>query len=769
MATMTAPAQERSTAGPGPTVPRRSSGGLPRPHLGALPAHIGLALATGAGGVALALSYASPRTLLVVLTACAAASVLLTLLLRSRFSALRTVLVGVPVPLAAVLVGALWIPGEGSGVLRGAGEALLHSGARILTSTAPTPLSVDTLTLPLLATWLTGTAAALAWCAERRALALLPGLLLLVGAVVLNGPAAPPGFPSIALLGVAAVLVMSVRAGNTAHGTTGSPALGIQVDERPAGPSRIRDTAVTSAICVLTAATAVFGGPFLLAGWAAEPGDPRAVMTPPLDPHAALNPLSYLPGWAAEPDEPLITVESGEPVELRWVALADFTGTTWLPESGYRNADRILPEPVPPPPGAREVSAHITVGDDLPGSWAPVVGAPRQVGLDALGYDALTGTVVTMDGDVAGHSYDVVGAVADWSTADPSRSVPPVGDVYDLYRDLPPGAPPILDEVVSAIASEGDYYHRARAIADYLRDSHTFDPETSGGHGYAHVDALLAAPGATGGGGTSEQFASAFAMLARAAGLPSRVAVGFAPGTRVGEGQYEVRTGDAYAWGEVYFDGLGWVPFHVTPGGEDDTGSGQSPEGGDSSDGPEAEELGGSSGAQEQGETGSGSANSGGGAWWWAAVGAGVPALLVLLVPVLRLLRRARRLGSGPPAARVLGAWRELRDGLRLGRAHRPAGATVTETVATARALVPSGTTVSGLDRLANAVNGAGFGAGAGIDDGVAAEAADTVRAHQRALRRGRPRFGRLTWWFDPRPLFWRDGPTDVRQRRGRR
>ncbi|WP_017586192.1 transglutaminase-like domain-containing protein [Nocardiopsis ganjiahuensis] len=769
MATMTAPAPERSTTRPAPSAPRRGPAGAFRPRLGMLAAHIGLVLSTGAGGVALAFSYASPRTLLAVLTVCAAASVVLALLLRSRFSALRTVLTGVPLPLTAVLVSAVWIPGEGDGALRGAGEALLHSGARILTSTAPTPLSVDTLTLPLLATWLTGTATALVWRAERRALALFPGLLLLVGAVVLNGPAAPPGFPSIALLGVAAVLVMSVRPANAAHGAAGSAALGIQVDERPAGPSRVRDTAVTGAICVLTATTAVFGGPFLLAGWAAEPGDPRAVMTPPLDPHAALNPLSYLPGWAAEPDAHLITVESENPVELRWVALADFTGTTWLPESGYRNADRILPAPVPPPPGAEEVSARITVGDDLPGSWAPVVGAPRQVGLDDLGYDALTGTVVTMDGDVAGRSYEAVGDVADWGTADPSRSAPPIGDVYDLYRDLPPGAPPILDEVVSAIASEGDYHHRARAIADYLRDSHTFDPETSGGHGYAHVDALLAAPGGQGGGGTSEQFASAFAMLARAAGLPSRVAVGFAPGTPDGEGRYEVRTGDAHAWGEVYFDGLGWVPFHVTPGGEDDTGSGQSPEGGDSSDGPEAEELGGSSGPQNQGDTGSGNGNDDGDAWGWAAFAAGIPITLVLLVPVLRLVRRARRLGSGPPADRVLGAWRELRDALRMSRVHLAPGNTVTETVAAARVLASSGTPASGLDQLADAVNSAGFGGGSGIDAAVAAGTADTVRAHQRALRRGRPRFGRLTWWFDPRPLFWRDGPSDHRRRRGRR
>ncbi|WP_431870682.1 DUF3488 and transglutaminase-like domain-containing protein [Nocardiopsis eucommiae] len=754
MATMTAPAPERSEparpAGPGPS---------------ALPARAGLVLSTAAGGVVVSASYASTGTLLAVLAACSVVSVAVALLLRSRYDALRAVLTGVPLPLVCVVAASAWVPGQGDGVLLGAGEALLHSGARILTSTAPTPLTVDTLALPLLATWLTGTATALAWRAERRALALLPGLVLLVGAVVLNGPVAPPGFTAIGLLGVAAVLVMSGRAATGAPSTTGSPSLGIQVDHRPSGPSPVRDAVVTGLICVITATLAVLGGPALLAGWTTEPGDPRAVLTPPMDPQQALNPLSHLPAWAAEPEEHLLTVESDRPLELRWVALADFTGTTWLPESGYRNADQVLPAPVPPPPGADgDVTARISVSEDLPGSWAPVVGAPRRVGLDSLGYDALTGTVVTRDGAVAGRDYEVVGTVADWSGVDLSRSAPPVGDVYELYRELPPGAPPILDEVVAAIAAEGDYHHRARAIADYLRDSHTFDPETPGGHGYAQVDALLAAPGGQGGSGTSEQFASAFALLARAAGLPSRVAVGFAPGTERGEGEYEVRTGDAHAWGEVYFDGVGWVPYHVTPGGQDDGGADDSPENEDAPEEPEAGDLDATSEPEDEGRPSDD--REGTGAGLWAAAAAGGLLAVILLVPAARLARRARRLGAGTPAERVLGAWRELRDALRMGAADVNAGATVTETVAVARALVPAAAPES-LDRVARAVNSTGFGGGIDVDAPAADAVARAVRDHQRAVRRARPRFRRLTWWFDPRPLFWRNGP--VRQPRGRR
>lgn len=753
---------------PAPTASVRRSW-VPSSSPRTLIAHVGPILATTAGGVALAPSYASPWQVGAILAACAIVSVVLTLLLRSRFSALRAVLLGVPVPLLAVPVCALWLPGEGEGALRGAGEALLHSGARILTSTAPTPLSVDTLTLPLLATWLTGTATALAWRAERRGLVLVPGLLLLVGAVIINGPVTPPGFPAIALTGVAAVLVMSLRSGTGTTGTTGSAALSIQVDARPSVPSRLHRVVVVGSICVLTATIAVVGGPRLLAGWETEPGDPRTVLTPPMDSSQALNPLGYLAGWATEPDEHLLTVESDRPVELRWVALADFTGTTWLPESGYRKADSVLPAPVPPPPGATPVSGHVRVGSDLPGSWAPVIGVPRQVGLDDLGYDARTGTVATMDGPIAEQDYEVAGEVADWDSTDLTRASPPADDVYDLYRELPPGAPAILNDVVASVAAEGSYYQRATALARYLRESHSFDPDTPGGHSYAHIDALLAAPGGEGGGGTSEQFASAFAMLARAAGLPSRVAVGFAPGTDQGGGEYEVRTGDAVAWGEVYFDGVGWVPFAVTPGGQDEPGTEDTAEQDvrDPED-TEAEDYEGSA-SDDHTVTAPGRDEPDHRGWTIGLTVSACLLALLLSIPLGRMVRTRRRLTSGPPATRVLGAWRELLDGLRQASVPLSPGSTVSATVATVRDRIPGSAHDPGLDRLAHAVNSVGFGAGRDVDEAVARGAATTVRTHLRSLRASRPRLKRPTWWFDPRPLLWRDRGHEAHTRRGHR
>ena len=65
--------------------------------------------------------------------------------------------------------------------------------------------------------------------------------------------------------------------------------------------------------------------------------------------------------------------------------------------------------------------------------------------------------------------------------------------------------------------------------------------------------------------GYCQHFAGAAALLLRVAGVPTRVVVGFATGEQVGPHTWAVRDEDAHAWIEVYFPGVGWVPFNPTP------------------------------------------------------------------------------------------------------------------------------------------------------------------------------------------------------------
>jgi transglutaminase-like putative cysteine protease len=65
--------------------------------------------------------------------------------------------------------------------------------------------------------------------------------------------------------------------------------------------------------------------------------------------------------------------------------------------------------------------------------------------------------------------------------------------------------------------------------------------------------------------GYCEQFSGTMALMLRMLGIPARVATGFSPGTPDGPGRYLVRDLDAHSWVEVYFTGIGWVPFDPTP------------------------------------------------------------------------------------------------------------------------------------------------------------------------------------------------------------
>ncbi|HEX2313314.1 MAG TPA: transglutaminase-like domain-containing protein [Thermomonospora sp.] len=68
--------------------------------------------------------------------------------------------------------------------------------------------------------------------------------------------------------------------------------------------------------------------------------------------------------------------------------------------------------------------------------------------------------------------------------------------------------------------------------------------------------------------GYCQHFAGAAALLLRLSGVPARVVAGFATG-REEDGRYIVRDADAHAWIEVYFSGIGWVPFNPTPAAAD--------------------------------------------------------------------------------------------------------------------------------------------------------------------------------------------------------
>jgi transglutaminase-like putative cysteine protease len=66
--------------------------------------------------------------------------------------------------------------------------------------------------------------------------------------------------------------------------------------------------------------------------------------------------------------------------------------------------------------------------------------------------------------------------------------------------------------------------------------------------------------------GYCDYFATAMVVLARSAGIPARLAIGYATGAyNLNSKRFSVTEADAHSWAELYFPGIGWVPFEATP------------------------------------------------------------------------------------------------------------------------------------------------------------------------------------------------------------
>ena len=123
---------------------------------------------------------------------------------------------------------------------------------------------------------------------------------------------------------------------------------------------------------------------------------------------------------------------------------------------------------------------------------------------------------------------------------------------------------PLADQITSGAGSD---FEKAERIVSYLRrEGSAFLPdwpeETAG---TARLEEFLA----DGQPGNAMDYATATVMLARVSGLPSRLAVGYLPGSRDPlSGAYRVKRSDAHAWAEIYFANGEWIPFDSSPRGD---------------------------------------------------------------------------------------------------------------------------------------------------------------------------------------------------------
>ena len=133
------------------------------------------------------------------------------------------------------------------------------------------------------------------------------------------------------------------------------------------------------------------------------------------------------------------------------------------------------------------------------------------------------------------------------------------------YLQLPASLPRRVGALAARIAGEGaSQYDQVTSVQSWLRANTEYDLEVPRDpDGVDAVDHFLFETRR----GYCEQIATSMAVMLRTLGIPTRLVTGYGPGERNPlTGYFEVKQSDAHAWLEVFYPGIGWVPYDPTFG-----------------------------------------------------------------------------------------------------------------------------------------------------------------------------------------------------------
>jgi transglutaminase-like putative cysteine protease len=359
-----------------------------------------------------------------------------------------------------------------------------------------------------------------------------------------------------------------------------------------------------------------------------------------------------------------------------------------------------VPDPLPAPPGlapevrTEKVRSTVVSADWYAQNWLPMPYPASRVRIDGRWRFEPEGRTLVGDRgqNTRGARYQVESLLVEPTPRQLRQAPEPARAVAQEYTKVPDSLPSVVQRRAQQVTrGSANDYERAVRLQDWFASEggFTYDTRVRAGSGSAAIVNFLEQKE-----GFCVHFAFSMAAMARTLGIPSRVAVGFTPGTSEANGQMAVGLKDAHAWPELYFEGVGWTRFEPTPTRGSPPPYAQ-PDTPDPSENP-AEQLPQPGQNNEPSPTPSqsddctseekrldpacgqaapapDSGGSDGGFPAGTVAGVTAAALLVLGLPMLPLLwrvrTRARRLGGrdGPapgadPAGAVLAAWRELVD-----------------------------------------------------------------------------------------------------------
>lgn len=160
------------------------------------------------------------------------------------------------------------------------------------------------------------------------------------------------------------------------------------------------------------------------------------------------------------------------------------------------------------------------------------------------------------------HSVTGRPSAADLRASPPGGYTPARGFYLQLPGVLSPRVEALADSLVAGVEGR---YDRIQILLAWFRQGFNYTTQLPASARETSVEHFLFDRKA----GHCEYFATGLVVLLRSVGIPSRVVNGFLGGRWNEVGGYLAVTGNqAHAWVEVWFPGLGWVPFDPTPPGE---------------------------------------------------------------------------------------------------------------------------------------------------------------------------------------------------------
>jgi transglutaminase-like putative cysteine protease len=571
--------------------------------------------------------------------------------------------------------------------LHGIQAGLSDSWWQLLTTILPAPASPRLLLAVQALTWLGGMAAAETVARTRRALlACAPAVAILLAGLAfgVDGPGSDT-VPAAAVAAAAGLLVVLRQATDEDRqsgrfGPAGWPALAV------------RGVAVPAVAVV--AVLAALAGPALPLATARPPFDPRRYVHPTPDIQTMTSPLDDVSLWLSEPRRPLFAVQASQPANWQLAVLDSFNGQTWSSSGGFLDTGGRVPAAetaeaaaagaagagagaagpgetgtAAAGSGGQGLSQSVTI-QHLGGAWLPAASRPALITGVPADVDPATGVLLDRAPLTPGVRYRLISAPPGLSpallrTAEPSDDATARADLA-----LPGQLPRVITRTArAATAGAGSPFQQAVMLADYLLGAERYEPSAPPGHSSGAIAYFLAVSHQ----GTSEQFATAYALMARALGLPSRVVVGFRPGREVRGGTWQVDGADALVWPEVDFARIGWTGFYPTPATAGRHSSHSVPAGQTAAEHRIVQRIGAAGSTPvatpRRPRRHHGRARGGTAAVGWPVLLAGVALALlaayliaVLVIPWHRRRSRQRR---HEPGARVIGAWQEALDCLR--------------------------------------------------------------------------------------------------------